>query len=298
MLLLSFVALAAKPAPVPWPTTAAGDPLQIAVLGELSADPDQVAALARDVLARKPDLVVFTGLDTKADLSVWAGDHGIVASSRSNPNGGFLKRFPGIGVDGRATPYGALDVTAADTRWRLLYATTWPGPLARWNEQLFWLPKGADPTSYDRLLVLLDSPVHTASDRVGQPGARIVVDDVQDVTKPIAMPLVIAGNTGTNEAYLPGGTFGELHLVAGNSGGRKSEVSPMGGGFVQPPDPAPGSEVLRGGVLTGYWWVELHGSNVDLSFLNAEAGAWKPIYRVLRDGTGWHLPAATEPTVP
>ena len=157
MLLLSFVALAAKPPPIPWPTTASGDPLRIAVVGELASDPLANTALARTILERDPDLIVFTGRDAKEDLSAWAGDHGIVASSRTNPGAGFLKRFPGIGVDGRATPYGKLDVNAADTRWRVIYATTWPSPLARWNEQSFWLPKAAEPTAYDRLVVLLDS---------------------------------------------------------------------------------------------------------------------------------------------
>lgn len=283
MLPLILTAAAAPPAPIPLADGVEASPLTMVIVGKHDA------ATAAAISARNPDVVVLTGVDARSDLEGWTGDHGVIAMSDRNPKGRFLKRFPHPSKSGE--PYGQLELKVGDTRWRVVYATTYSEPLARWNDQQFWLPSAADPSAYDRMILLLDHPVHTVSDLGTRSEARILLDDVQDVTKPIALPLVIAGNTRTNEAYLPGGRFGELHVVAGLGTGEAAGLD-GGAGFLRPPDPAPGAEVgLKGGALPGFWWLTLDDGDVTATFVTRNGDAWHTTYTLVRDGAGWHLPA-------
>jgi hypothetical protein len=211
--------LAASPEPVPWARSVEGDVVRLAIVGSL---PDVADPWADAVRAAEPDLVLFTGVDRDDVLTGWPSDHGVLAMAAGVPTKAYLARFPGIGGDlPNATPYGWVDLVVGGIRWRVVYVTAADRPIARWEEQLWWLPRALERSAYDRLIVVSDAPRHTLSDRDPSPGARMLLDAVQEAADPMAFALFVAGNTGTNEVFTPGGRFGELHLVAGASGGRR-----------------------------------------------------------------------------
>lgn len=299
---LCGVALAGTGA-VSWASSRDVERVRLVIVGSLPAAP---YTLIDAVKAVDPDVLVFTGLSRSDDLTHWPTDGGVLAVSDGVPNKAFLERFEGLATDGRGpTPYSVVDLTVGGTRWRLVTVTTSDRPPSRWEEQGYWLPKALDPAAYDRLIVLSDAPRHTLTGAPPSGGARVLLDRVQDAADPMSFALWIAGNRGSNELFAPGGAFGELHLVAGASGGRhvpfarEGRVMPgvMGrerqepawdtaltGWFGEPADTpeVPGPE--------GFWTLDLEGGTATLDFHRLRDGAWVPDFRMIRDRRGWHVP--------
>lgn len=297
MLTMAVCAVAlGAPGTVPWAAPRDVGEVRLAIVGSLPAAP---YTLIDAVKATRPDILVFTGLSRSDDLTHWPTDGGVLARTDGPLNRPFLERFDG------ADPYGAVDLVVGGTRWRVVTVTTSDRPTSRWEEQGYWLPKALDPSAYDRLIVLSDAPRHTLTGAPPSGGARVLLDRVQDAADPMSFALWIAGNRGSNEVFAPGGAFGELHLVAGASGGRhvpyarEGRVMPgvmgrerqepawdtaLSGWYGELPDApeVPGPE--------GFWVLELDGPNATLDFHRLREGAWVPDFRLIRDRRGWHVP--------
>jgi hypothetical protein len=290
-------------------------------IGELPAGETLRTAVARQVLATRPDIVVLNGLSTRDDPISWgfSAAQPLVATADAAPNRRWLERFDGIGVEGlpRPVPWGVVDRVTRGTRWRILYATTWPEPEKQWEEQGYWLPKALDSSAYDRLIVIADRPAHTLSTTQGGGGAaERLLEIVQEHADPLSFALIASGGTGTNEVLAPGGRFGELHLVAGCSGAEPTPFRLAGGGGLTPRkvlEPAYVSALREQGVfppvvpdsfddpasappagVAGFWTLELHGRRATLDFhaLQSTATSTKSevVYRLVRGKTGWEPP--------
>ncbi len=322
-LLASSVASAARPDPLTWATDAdAGDSaVRLAFVGDLPAAETLRAEIVREVMGTRPDIVVLTGMSAREDPVSWGLPEGqaVMATSDAAPSRRWLKRFDGIGVDAlpRAVPWGTVDRTTKGTRWRILYATTWPQPDKQWQEQGYWLPKALDREGYDRLIVLADRPVHTLSTEHGTAGgAARLLDAVQDGADPLSFALIVSGGTGTNEVLAPGGRFGELHLVAGSSGGPTTPFRRAGGGGLTPRKtlepayvgalqelgafPTPEADTFEDPAaaapaeVSGFWTLELDGRDATLDFhvLTSKSTSTdaEVSYRLVRGKTGWEAP--------
>lgn len=267
------------------------DVMRVTVVGPLPMDDTE---LRTAIAATGADVLMFTALPPDRDLSGWAiPSGGVFAALKGSVGPRRWTRFQGRTADpeGRLQPWTHSDLRVDGVRWRFAEFTTRTEPVARWNEQRFDLPRLVRPDDYDRLLVLLDGPAQSRSAGGFTPGARVLLDDVQDVVKPIALALVVSDGGGLNEAFLPGGRFGELHVVAGNSGGVPGErVEPTGVGFSRPAELEPGFGALPDGAVdSGFWTLTLHGPNVDARYYDLNAPD-APAWRMVRDGTGWHAP--------
>jgi len=133
--------------------------------------------------------------------------------------------FPGTGADighGRVASWSRVDARVGDTVWRLVFLDAHRKQLgSRWEEELYWLPAQVSGDDFDHLLLFVNEPRFTTANGwhiggdTGTAELLEVVDAHADVMK---LTAVFAGGPATNEVYLPGGAFGELHVVAGNSG--------------------------------------------------------------------------------
>jgi hypothetical protein len=138
---------------------------------------------------------------------------------------GFGAAFENVGAPigyNRVGSWYYFDVKTKGKVWRLVFLDTRKRQLgSRWQEQLFWLPKVVSERAYDSLLVFMPDPLVTMAqdgtmDRDDGPSDLLnVIDENSDIGKLVA---VVSGGAATNEAYLPSGNFGELYIVAGNSG--------------------------------------------------------------------------------
>ena len=104
-------------------------------------------------------------------------------------------------------------------KWRFVFLDTFSDRLgSRWDEQLFWLPGVVSGSDFDHLIVVMPEAAHTlAEGEKGSEGAAEllkIIDTHADVMK---LKAVITGGAGSNEALLPTGPFGELHVNAGAS---------------------------------------------------------------------------------
>ena len=141
---------------------------------------------------------MFTGADRNTDYAAFGvgWDRRVIALPDRAPTRAWTKRFHDIGVKGlpKPVPYGSIDVTVGDTRWRLLYLTTFMTPVRQWEEQSFWLPKAVDSERFDRLLVFADGPVYTLGEgAVAGRGAAYLLDRIQDHSDPMSFVGFIAG---------------------------------------------------------------------------------------------------------
>ena len=137
---------------------------------------------------------------------------------------GFGAAFPGVGADigfNRVASWYAFDIVQKGVRYRMMVLDSDKEMLgSRWDEQLAWIPKACDG-DYEGVLVFMHHPLHTLAkgekgDAGGAPSELLEV--VEDSTRIGMLKAVFAGETGTNEVYLPSGKFGEIYIVAGSSG--------------------------------------------------------------------------------
>lgn len=136
---------------------------------------------------------------------------------------GYGAAFAGVGADigfGRVASWAHVDLELGEKgRWRFVFLDTFADRLgSRWDEQLFWLPGVVSGTDFDHLIVVMPEAAHTLSEgQKGSEGAAEllkIIDTHADVMK---LKAVITGGAGSNEALLPTGPFGELHVNAGAS---------------------------------------------------------------------------------
>ncbi len=133
--------------------------------------------------------------------------------------------FRGTGADiglNRVASWSRVDLHVGKTRWRMVFLDTNRDKLgSRWDEQLYWLPGAVSGDGYDQLIVFLSEPRFSTakSARMTRDGAAAqLLDTIDKHSDLLKLTAVFSGGPATNEAYLPTGEFGELHIVAGNGG--------------------------------------------------------------------------------
>jgi hypothetical protein len=150
---------------------------------------------------------------------------------------GFGAAFENVGAPigyNRVGSWYYFDVKTKGKVWRLLFLDTHKASLgSRWQEELFWLPKVVSEQAYDSLLVFMPDPLVTLA--AGTPmdaddGPSELLATIDENTEIGKLVAVIAGGAPTNEAFLPSGNFGELYIVAGNSGVPGADLARWGNG--------------------------------------------------------------------
>ncbi len=187
------------------------------VLRSTTAEWDSFAARWADVL----DLPVTSTNKARKPVVAIPGNGERVGDPKLKA---FGAAFPGLVNDigyNRVASWGSIDIEAQGATWRILLADSNRKELgSRWEEQSFWLPK-AVKGDFDHLVVVMPDPLvtlaaGTSMDDDGGPSEILsIIDEHAGVGD---LKLVIGGGTGTNEFFLPTGTYGEGYLVAGNSG--------------------------------------------------------------------------------
>ena len=138
---------------------------------------------------------------------------------------GYGAAFPEMGAEigySRTASWGHFDQKVGSETWRFVFVDTHRKAMgSRWQEQLFWLPKVVSGDDFDKLLLFMPEPLVTLANgekmnRGDAPRELLeVIDDHSGIGKLMA---VFSGGVPTNEVYLPDGSYGALHVVAGNSG--------------------------------------------------------------------------------
>ena len=191
-------------------------------------------------------------------------------------------------------------------RWRIVVLDADAKALGSgWLDQRTWLPRAVGGGDYDQLLIVTNRPLATLQEPT--PGGARAVQDLLDSaaehgdrTKLLG---VISGGTRTNEVLLHSGSFGEVHLVAGNGSVDAEDLKRRGDsplrevgdmalvdGFDaalrrewenrvgQPPEDRYDGEQLP---VRGWWQVELEGRDMALAFqLEDGRGGFREVYRI------------------
>jgi hypothetical protein len=214
-----------------------GDEVMLAVVGSTEPDTGPADGLARDIAAHAPDLLLLPGgIVRRGGPRAWLAAverwHGVAPAVSALAGGserrcdrrllGFHQVFEAQGVPDLGGPvtFSHLDIVSAGVRWRLVMLDSDRRAMGdRWHDQLFWLPKVITPGDYDHLLVVLDAPLVSLADaRHADPAAAVsaLLDVIVEYAGPTALMGVFMGGGSANEIHLPGGSFGEAHVVAGN----------------------------------------------------------------------------------
>ncbi len=207
---------------------------------EWNADP-----LIADIKERQPAFLVLTGdYVARSTIEEWFALHtrwdrvlnGVVAL----PGYGERRRdrrlrahgaaFAGQGVpELRGVPFWHFDVESAGDRWRFVMLDADAKALRnKWRDQLFWLPKVVTGDSYDHLVVAINRPLDELAGPVRSDSAQSVATLlrlISDHTDPNRLVAVLSGGASANALSLPAGDYGEVHVLAGNSGVDASTLS-------------------------------------------------------------------------
>lgn len=148
---------------------------------------------------------------------------------------GFGATFPEVGTNigyNRVAGWYAFDCKVRDATWRFLVLDSNKKSLGpRWKEQLYWIPRAVETGEYDHLVVFLHHPLMTLvpegdANRDGAPAELLEI--VEDSIGLMKLRAVFMADPGTSEAYMVGGRFGTLHVVAGGGGGRADDLQRWG----------------------------------------------------------------------
>ncbi|TNE87780.1 MAG: hypothetical protein EP330_17180 [Deltaproteobacteria bacterium] len=258
----------------PLPHTTEAGRITLGVIGACEASgPD--LGLQADVRTRAVDGLLLTGAVSGAHRQDWVQREAwltrldlpalaAVGGDESERTDAFMALHTGSDRTWSST-----DLRSGDAVWRLV-ALDASATGARWQDQLFWLPKVASQAGYDHLVVVLgEAPWTLAADGAGPRGepARELLDTIHAHAGTDRLRAVISGNTGTQELMLPSGPWGEAWLVAGTSGvaGRGMTDRTEGPHGVELRlAPGLGKELGDGDAPVGWWELELEGDRASV----------------------------------
>lgn len=220
--------------------------------------------------------------------------------------GGGVQDLPG-------STWSAGTLVSQGVRWRVVLLDTERDSLGPgWLDQRSWLPKVLGGDDYDQLIVVGSRSL--ASLQSQAPGGGRAVQDLLAVVAEHApagrLLAVLGGGTETNEVMLHSGSFGEVHVVAGNGAVAAADlnrrgVSPLESvgemALVDGFDAALQREwARREGAegperytadrlpLRGWWQLEIEGREVALAFHLEDSGDFSEVYRIHYTRTmGW-----------
>ncbi len=324
--------LAAMPA-LGSPLTQSHDgPVRVAVVGATRARGADFEAepLVRSITRWDPHAVLLTGGYVQRGTAVewrdwrdrWTtlGDRAVGVPDRSSRRGDRkLTRWRAARIGGHVddlpgSSWSAGTLTTDGVRWRVVVLDVERDALGpRWLDERSWLPKVlTDTRDYDHLIVLAGRPL--ASLEQGATPGSVAVEEMLDLvsehTAPAKLLAVISGGTATNEVLLHNGSFGEVHLVAGNGRIPAKDLDRRGSSplasvgemaLVDGFDAALAEAWTRraGGPLPdrydagklpirGWWMLELDGHDLALAFQLEEPDGYREVYRIAYTRTmGW-----------
>lgn len=256
----------------------------MAVVGATRAPgvPWTADALIADVAAWNPDRVVLTGgyvargtaREWRAFAERWAAlaDRVVAvpdpAARRCDRS---LRRWHRAGMgppDDRRT-WAAETLASRDVRWRVVVLDTGAHDAA-WLDQRTWVPGVTAGTDHDQLVVVTGAPLASLQDPPpdGADAVARLLDDATPATGSSRLLAVVSGGTGTNEVLLHAGSFGEVHLVAGNGAVPATDLVRSGSSAL--------AEVGELSLVDGFdaalqrAWVDRHGGDPPASYAGAE----------------------------
>ena len=317
----------------------ADGPIRLAVVGAMAPAEADADALAAAVHATSPDLVLLTGDQVRRSTerqwrrvhAWWQHDTVLAATGTGERRGdptrrGMAQVYADQGADdfGGPVPFTHADLVSDGVRWRVVVLDAHRRKLGdRWLDQGFWVPKVVRPGVHDRLLVVVSAPLVSLSDpRRADPDGAVstLLGLVTEYADPTALMAVVMGGTHANELHLPGGPFGEAHVVAGTAAAPASDLWHRGTSDV------PGraevalaeefdaamreamAERVRAGLagplsvermhreafpsdvlpVRGWWTFTLDGTDLSLEFhLEDATGTWSPAFATRFGPTGW-----------
>lgn len=294
-------------------------PIRVAVVGATRAPgaPWTADALVRDVAAWDPDRVVLTGgyvargtaREWRSFAEHWGelADRVVAVPDPAARRGDrTLRRWQRVGAESGAPrrTWMAGTLESHDVRWRFVVLDTEASGSA-WLDQRTWVPKVTAGADFDQLLVLTGAPL--ASLQRPSPAGGRAVAQLLDAALPAAggsrLLAVVSGGTATNEVLLHSGSFGEVHLVAGNGSVPAADLDRSGhspipevgdlalvDGFDaalqrawaerrggEPPEAYPGADLP----VRGWWQLELDGRDIGVAFrMEQPDGTHAEVYRI------------------
>jgi hypothetical protein len=278
--------------PVPGPA-AEGPPLaRLAVVGAIDgADPARWSAIAADIDAWDPAAVIWTG-DIASPGSARAWRHlpaevPLLGPALAVPGGDDLRR------DRAAKRFDAH--FASGSRW-VLDVPGWrlvglPASGDTAVEAGFWMPRVLGPTAaYEHAIVVVGGPPQSLVPGLpSSQGPRLA--SIATESAGGRLPLVIGGDTGANELFLPDGPWGTAKLVAGNAGieGQAWPNRPVHG---LQSEFALGVAMHRHGdrtsPLSGWWTLELADAALDVGFRQlTDRGVREAAHGRWTEAEGW-----------
>ncbi len=287
-MLLGLIPLACAPAvalgPIAGPLE--GAPIaRLAVVGcPLGGEPERWSAISADIAAWDPDAVLWTGgVASPRGKVAWERLHGEIAGL-----GPALAVPAAVDLQGDRHAHRFATRFASGSRW-VVETAHWrlvgmPATGESAVEAGFWVPRVLGPTAeYRRAISIVGGPPRSVIPGLPPSQAPRLAAIAREAAGD-RLPLVIGGNTGSNELFLPDGPLGAAHLVAGNAGapGHSWPDRPV---VELQPDFAMGVAVQRHldddreSPLTGWWTVELREEALAVSFRQLTRRGLQPAVR-------------------
>lgn len=132
------------------------------------------------------------------------------------------KVFPGFGVEigfGRVATWHHLDLRiGSKDSWRVVVVdSNKKGLGSRWHEQLSWLKTVVSSPGSGLVVLMHEGPVDLGRVRKNA-GPRELMDVINEHAPLLSLRAVFSAGRINNQAFLPEGALGPLHVVAGGGG--------------------------------------------------------------------------------
>lgn len=145
--------------------------------------------------------------------------------------------WPGVGATigyNRVATWYAFDVKTQGKTWRFLVLDGGKARLgSRWQEEKAWIPK-AVAGKYEGLIIFMHDPeVDLGGKQLVMNvdgGPHELLETVEDATDLSRIRMVFGAGSYTNQALLPDGPFGAMHINAGGGGGPAEDLKRWGAG--------------------------------------------------------------------
>ena len=134
----------------------------------------------------------------------------------------FAAVFPGFGEDigfGRVATWQAFDFVVGDkSRWRFVVVdTNKKGLGSRWREQIVWLQDAVRTPGQGLIVLMHESPLSRAKGEASE-GVTEIMDLIGEHAPLMSLRAVFSAGSTNTQAFLPEGSLGPIHVVAGGGG--------------------------------------------------------------------------------
>lgn len=139
------------------------------------------------------------------------------------------KVFPGFGQEigyGRVATWQSFDLVVGEgERWRaVVLDSNKEGLGSRWREQLVWLRDAVTDPGKGLIVFIHESPLSRSKNKEDE-GATELMDLVAGTAPLLSIRAVFSAGTANTQVFLPEGSLGPLHVVAGGGGAPADDLT-------------------------------------------------------------------------